>query len=85
VASTAGAYVLVDGQTYRVLGLTLDKVTAQIKAAVEDGSVVSLDVVAPRSHAEGQGAGTLFLRGDRLSSIAVLAGPQSVGGHPATS
>jgi hypothetical protein len=82
---TSGAYILVDGQIYRVLDQTLDKVAAQIQAAVEDGSVVSLGVVAPRSHAEGQGAGTLFLRGDQLSSIAVLAGPQSVGGHPATS
>ena len=59
--------------------------TSDVEAAVKDGSVLSLDVVAPRSHAEGQGAGTLFLRGDRLSSVSVLAGPQSVGGHPATS
>jgi hypothetical protein len=81
----SGAYLLVDGQTYRVLEETLDDVTAAIDAAMKDGSVVSFDVVAPRSHAEGQGAGKLFLRGGELSSIAVLAGPMSVGGHPATS
>ena len=80
----SGAYVLVDGQTYRVLQGSLEDVAAAVEAAVKDGSVLSLDVVAPRSHAEGQGAGTLFLRGDRLASVAVLAGPMAVGGHPAT-
>jgi hypothetical protein len=81
----SGAYVLVDGQTYRVLERSLPDVTADVEAAMKDGSVLSLDVVAPRSHAEGQGAGKLFLRGAQLSSVAVLAGPMSLGGHPATS
>jgi hypothetical protein len=81
----SGAYVVVDGQTYRVLQRSLDDVTADVEAAVKDGSVLALDVVAARSHAEGQGAGKLFLHGGQLSSIAVLAGPAAVGGHPATS
>ena len=80
----SGAYVVVDGQTYRVLERSLDDVTAAVEAAVKDGSVLSLDVVAARSHAEGQGAGKLFLHGGQLTSVAVLAGPASMGGHPAT-
>ena len=81
----SGAYVVVDGQTYRVLERSLDDVTAAVEAAVKDGSVLTLDVVATRSHAEGQGSGTLILHGGQLSSVAVLAGPMSMGGHPATS
>lgn len=80
----SGAYVVVDGQTYRVLEGSLEDVTAAVEAAVKDGSVMTLDVVATRSHAEGQGSGTLILHGGQLSSVAVLAGPVSMGGHPAT-
>jgi hypothetical protein len=80
----SGAYVVVDGQTYRVLEGSLDEVTAAVEAAVKDGSVLSLDVVATRSHAEGQGSGKLILHGGQLASVAVLAGPMSMGGHPAT-
>ena len=81
----SGAYVVVDGQTYRVLEGTLEDVTTAVEAAVRDGSVVTLDVVATRSHAEGQGTGTLILHGGHVASVAVFAGPMSVGGHPATS
>ena len=78
------AYVVVDGQTYRVLELELDAVTTAVEGALKDGSLLSLDVVAAHPHVEGMGQGRLHLRGGQLASVAVLAGPVLAGGHPMT-
>jgi hypothetical protein len=79
----AGAYVVVDGQTYRVLDRLLDDVTAAIRSAMEKGTALELNVVAEHAR-EGVGAGTLHLQGKHLASVAVLAGPIPQKGHPTT-
>jgi hypothetical protein len=80
----AGAYVVVDGQTYRVLDQHLDDVTAAVDQAMEKGSVLSLNVAAVHNRAEDMGSGTLYLHGAQLGSLAVLSGPLPATGHPAT-
>jgi hypothetical protein len=79
----AGAYVVVDGQTYRVLDQTLDDVTGALDEALLKGSVLSLSVAAVHNRADDMGSGTLHLNGAQLASVAVLAGPVPAGGHPA--
>jgi len=81
-ADAKGAFVMVDGQTYRVLGKTLEDVKGAIDGALEKGAVLSLDVAAVHNRAEGMGSGTLYLHGAQLSAVAVLSGPQSAGGMP---
>ena len=82
MADAAGAFVMVDGQTYRVLGKNLDDVKEAIDGALEKGSVVSLDVAAVHNRAEGMGSGTLYLHGGQLASVAVLSGPLTPAGAP---
>jgi hypothetical protein len=79
----AGAYVVVDGQTYRVLDQTLDEVTGALEQALDKGSVLSLNVAAVHNRADDMGSGTLHLNVAQLGSVAVLSGPLPVGGHPA--
>jgi hypothetical protein len=78
----AGAYVVVDGQTYRVLDKTLDDVTGAVDEALQKGSVLSLSVAAVHNRADDMGSGTLYLHGGQLSSLAVLSGPLPATGHP---
>jgi|tagenome__1003787_1003787.scaffolds.fasta_scaffold20819941_2 hypothetical protein len=80
----AGAYVVVDGQTYRVLDQTLDDVTGSVQQALDKGSVLSLNVAATHNRAEDMGTGRLYLHGAQLASVAVLSGPLPATGHPAT-
>ena len=84
MADAAGAFVMVDGQTYRVLGKNLDDVKNAIDGALEQGAVLSLDVAAVHDRAEGMGSGTLYLHGGQLASVAVLAGPLAPTGSPTT-
>ena len=55
----AGAYVVVDGVTYRVLGKMLDAVRAEVEKALADGSLVTLHVVGEKIPGQGVGEGTL--------------------------
>jgi hypothetical protein len=82
MADAAGAYVIVDGQTFRVLDQQLDAVRDAVEEAVQKGSVLSLDVAAVHNNAPGIGSGTLHLNGAQLASVAVLSGPLTAGGHP---
>lgn len=82
--AAAGAYVVVDGISYRVLDKLLDDVRSEIEAALKDGSVVSLQVVGERIPGQDVGPGTLLLHGARLSAVAVLAGPVPAKGNPVT-
>lgn len=82
MADAAGAFVMVDGQTYRVLGKNLDDVKGAVDGALEKGSVLSLDVAAVHNKADGMGSGTLYLHGGQLSSVAVLSGPLTPTGAP---
>jgi hypothetical protein len=84
MADAAGAYVVVDGQTYRVLDQQLDAVKGAVEEAVQKGSVLSLHVAAVTNHANGIGSGQLHLNGAQLASVAVLSGPLAAGGHPMT-
>lgn len=84
MADAAGAYVVVDGQTYHVLDQQLDAVKGAVAEAVEKGSVLSLSVAAVNNHANGIGSGQLHLNGARLASVAVLSAPLASGGHPVT-
>ena len=77
----AGAYVVVHGQTYRVLDQTLDEVTAAVKQALDQGAVLPLHVTAMHNRAEDIGSGTLYLHGAQLASVGVLAGPLPQKGH----
>jgi hypothetical protein len=77
----AGAYVVVDGQTYHVLDKPLDDVHAAVADALEKGSVLSLNVVAEHGRGTDQGSGTLFLHGRQLSSVGVFSGPLPATGH----
>ena len=78
----AGAYVVVDGVTYRVLGKMLDAVRAEVEKALADGSLVTLDVVGEKVPGQGVGQGKLYLRGSSLGAIAVLSGPLPSKGQP---
>lgn len=78
----AGAYVVVDGVTYRVLGAMLADVRARVEKALEDGSVLRLDVVGEKIPGPGAGQGTLYLRGSALGAVAVLSGPLPAKGNP---
>ena len=78
----AGAYVVVDGVTYRVLGKLLDAVRAEVEKALADGSLVTLDVVGQKIPGSDVGQGRLYLRGSALGAVAVLAGPLPAGGQP---
>jgi hypothetical protein len=79
----AGAFVVVDGQTYRVLGRLHDDVLAAVQEALSQGSTLALDVVPePSRGGEHPGQGTLLVRGDRVAAIAVLTGPLPATGHP---
>ena len=78
----AGAYVILDGQTYRVLDQTLDDVQKAIDEALQKGSVLRLEVAAAHNLAEGMGSGTLYLHGGQLPSVAVLPGPLPSKGQP---
>jgi hypothetical protein len=80
----AGAYVVVDGQTYRVLDQHLDDVTGAVDEALTKGTVLSLNVAAVHNRADDMGSGTLYLAGAQLASVAVLSGPLPATGHPAT-
>lgn len=80
----AGAYVVVDGVTYRVLGKMLDEVRAEVEKALADGSLVTLDVVGEKIPGTGVGQGTLHLRGSGLGAVAVLSGPVPAKGNPVT-
>jgi len=82
VPDAAGAYVVVDGVTYRVLGKLLDAVRAEVEKALADGSLVRLDVVGEKVPGQGVGQGTLYLRGSQLGAIAVLSGPLPSTGQP---
>ena len=82
--SAAGAYVVVDGQTYHVLDKGLDDVHAAVEEALAKGSVLSLSVVAEHGRGTDQGSGTLFLHGRQLSSVGVFSGPLPQTGHPTT-
>jgi hypothetical protein len=82
VSDAAGAYVVVDGVTYRVLGKLLDAVRAEVEKALADGSRVTLDVVGEKVPGQGVGQGTLHLHGARVGAIAVLSGPLPAGGQP---
>ena len=80
----AGAYVVVDGVTFRVLDKLLDDVRSEIEKALADGSLVTLDVVGVKIPGNDVGQGTLFLRGAALSAVAVLSGPLPAKGNPVT-
>ena len=82
MADAAGAYVIVDGQTYRVLDQQLDAVKGAVDEAVQNGSALALNVAAVHNNAPEIGSGTLHLNGARLASVAVLSGPLPAGGHP---
>jgi hypothetical protein len=82
VTDAAGAYVVVDGVTYKVLGKLLDQVRSEVEAALADGTLVRLDVVGERIPGTGVGQGTLYLRGAQVGAVAVLAGPLPAGGQP---
>ena len=84
MADAAGAYVVVDGQTYHVLDQQLDAVKGAVQEAVQKGAVLSLSVAAVNNHANGIGSGELHLNGAQLASVAVLAAPMAAGGHPMT-
>jgi hypothetical protein len=84
VPDAAGAYVVVDGVTFRVLDKLLDDVRSEIQAALADGSLVTLDVVGVKIPGTDVGQGTLFLRGAALSAVAVLSGPLPAKGNPVT-
>jgi hypothetical protein len=80
--AAAGAYVVVDGSTFRVLDKMYDDVRAEVEKAVQDGAVVTLEVVGEKIPGQQVGAGTLFLHGAQLTSVAVLAGPIPSKGNP---
>lgn len=80
--AAAGAYVVVSGSTFRVLGKLYDDVVTEIRAALESGAVVGLDVVGEKIPGSDVGQGTLLLHGAQLASVAVLAGPLPAGGQP---
>lgn len=82
MAGAAGAFLMVDGQTYRVLGKSLDDVKEAIDGALTKGAVLSLDVAAVHNRAEGMGSGTLYLHGGQLSAVAVLSAPLMPAGAP---
>ena len=82
MADAAGAFVMVDGQTYRVLGKTLDDVKDALDGALEKGSLLTLDVAAVHNRTDGMGSGTLYLHGGQLASVAVLSGPLAPTGAP---
>lgn len=78
----AGAYVIVGGETFRVLDQQLDAVRDAVDEAVRKGSVLSLNVAAVHNRADDMGSGILHLNGAQLPSVAVLSGPLPAGGHP---
>lgn len=80
--SAAGAYVVVDGQTYRVLDRLLDEVNDAVEQAMEKGTVLTLSVAAAHNRADEMGSGTLYLHGQQLAAVAVLSGPLPAKGHP---
>lgn len=82
MADAAGAYVIVGGETYRVLDQQLDAVRDAVDEAVQKGSVLSLNVAAVHNRADDMGSGILHLNGAQLASVAVLSGPLPAGGHP---
>lgn len=82
--AAAGAYVVVSGSTFRVLDKLYDDVVREIRAALDDGSVVSLEVVGEKIPGSDVGQGTLLLHGAQLASVAVLTGPLPAGGQPVT-
>ena len=82
MADAAGAYVIVGGQTYRVLDQQLDAVSSAVDEAVQKGSTLSLNVAAVHNSAPDMGSGTLHLNGAQLAAVAVLSGPLAAGGHP---
>ena len=82
MADAAGAYLIVDGETYRVLDQQLDAVKDAVAEAVQKGSVASFAVAAVHNRAPEMGSGTLHLNGAQLGSVAVLSGPLPAGGHP---
>jgi hypothetical protein len=84
VPDAAGAYVVVDGVTYRVLGKMLDEVRGEVEKALADGSLVTLDVVGEKIPGPDVGQGTLYLRGSALGAVAVLSGPLPAKGNPVT-
>jgi hypothetical protein len=83
MADAAGAYLIVDGETYRVLDQQLEAVKDAVDEAVQKGSVLSLTVAAVHNRAPEMGSGILHLNGAQLPSVAVLSGPLPAGGHPA--
>ena len=83
MADPAGAYVILGGETYRVLDQQLDAVRDAVDEAVQKGSVLSLNVAAVHNRAPEMGSGVLHLNGAQLEAVAVLSGPLPAGGHPA--
>ena len=77
----AGAYVVVNGSTFRVIDKLFDEVRSEVERAMQDGSVVTLDVVGERIPGQDVGQGTLFLHGGQLAGLAVLSGPLPSKGH----
>lgn len=82
MTAAAGAYVVVDGVTSRVLGKLLDEVRTDVEKALSEGSLLTLDVVGQKIPGTEVGQGVLDLQGSHVGSIAVLAGPMPAGGQP---
>ncbi|GAA4346284.1 hypothetical protein [Angustibacter luteus] len=67
----ADVMIHVDGASYVAFGVSYEELTRQVDQALAGGAFPPLEVFTPPEPGVVQRSGTLYLRGDRISSIAV--------------